>query len=436
MPSTRRSSKLIGRSAGKTTGKAARKATAPTSGAVGKATDAVVLLPDRQKPVQQGHPWIFSGAIHSLPSQVADGEIVDVIDSGGVWLARGYLNRKSQIQVRLLTWRAEEEIDDCFWQKRLTQSLARRAGMEQRSNAHRLVNGENDYLPGLIVDRYADYLVLQAGTLAIDLRKQRLAQWLLELTGCKGVIERSELALRKQEGLAEANGLLAGTAPQAPIEIVEHGMKFLVDALTGQKTGFYTDQRANRQRIASYCKGRRVLNAFSYSGAFAIHALAAGATRVTNVDTSIDALHLVERNLALNGFQAEEWSEQIADDVFEALRVWRQELQRTGDAPFDLIVLDPPKFVQHKAQMERALRGYKDINLLALQLLAPGGILATFSCSGLVSADLFQKVVFGAAVDANRPVQILEWLRQDADHPVAITFPEGEYLKGLVCRVI
>ena len=408
-----------------------------------KSANAVVRLkPTRDKPVRQGHPWIFSGAIEHISPAAADGDIVDVAAADGRWLARGYLNRRSQIQVRLLTW-AQEPIGESFWRARLSAAIAVRTtvpGMEG-TDALRLVNAENDGLPGLTVDRYADYLVMQSGTLAIDQRKEHLAGILLELTGCKGVIERSEMALRRQEGLEPAAGLLAGTAPQGPVEVTESSLRFVVDLEHGQKTGFYTDQRQNRRRFAAYCatfagaagSGPRVLNAFAYTGAFAVHALAAGADHVTNIDSSVEALELAETNLRLNGFDPDRVAEGVAGDVFSILRDWRSD----PSAPrFDMIVLDPPKFVQSQQHMERALRGYKDINLLALQLLNPGGILATFSCSGLVDAALFQKVVFGAAVDAGRTVQILEWLRQSADHPVAITFPEGEYLKGLICRVL
>ncbi|MGL4650889.1 MAG: class I SAM-dependent rRNA methyltransferase [Caldilineaceae bacterium] len=397
----------------------------------------VRLKRGREKPVRQGHPWIFSGAIEALPAADAtgapDGAIVDVMADSGEWLARGYLNRRSQIQVRILTWEREEAVDKGFWQRRIRQALTSRAPFRDESSALRLINGESDYLPGLIVDQVGEWLVLQAGTLGIDLRKQILAAMLMEATGARGLIERSELALRRQEGLAEAMGQLAGEAPPARIEVHEFGKRFLVDIAHGQKTGFYSDQRFNRQRVAAWSAGRRVLNAFSYTGAFAVHALAAGATHVTNVDSSVEALEMAEENLALNGFDVEAQAELIAGDVFQVLRDWSSE---PGGPRFDLIVLDPPKFAHSQAQLDRALRGYKDINLHALRLLNPGGILATFSCSGLVSADLFQKVVFGAAVDAlgpTRPVQILEWLRQAADHPVAITFPEGEYLKGLIC---
>ncbi len=395
---------------------------------------AVILKVNRDKPVRQYHPWIFSGAIQTLPTAAADGDIVDVHSAKGDWLARGYLNRKSQIQVRLLSWQAGETINEAFWQQRLQTAVAARQSFQasDATTAYRLINGESDYLPGLVVDRYADYLVMQVGTLGMEQHKTKLAQMLLKLTGCKGVLERSELALRRQEGLPAAAGLLAGSAPTGPIAINESGLHYLVDLEHSQKSGFYMDQRANRRRVAAYCRGGRVLDAFSYTGAFAIHALAAGAEHVVSVDSSIDALTLGEENLRLNGFDPDQQSEQIAGDLFSILRDWRDE----EIEPFDVIILDPPKFAQSQGNMDRALRGYKDINLLAMGLLKPGGILATFSCSGLVSADLFQKVVFGAAVDANRPVQILEWLRQGSDHPVALTFPEGDYLKGLICRVL
>jgi len=397
----------------------------------------VHLKHNREKPVLNRHPWIFSGAIAHIDEGHADGEIVDIHAGSGKWVARGYLNRRSQIQVRILTWERDEEIDGEFWRSRIERAVATRTGIAAQTTALRLINAESDSLPGLTVDRFGDWLVMQVGTLGIELRKQEIARLLLEVTGARGIIERSEMAVRKQEGLAEASGLLLGEKPPGRIEITENGATFLVDLLQGQKTGFYTDQRTNRQRVATYCAGKRVLNAFSYTGAFAVHALLAGARYVTNIDSSIDALEIAEQNLIRNGFD-ESWYELIAGDVFQILRDWRHESDHqspTTDHRYDVIILDPPKFASTQAQLDRALRGYKEINLGALALLNPGGVLATFSCSGLVSGELFQKVIFGAAVDAVRDAQILEWLRQDADHPVAITFPEGEYLKGLICRV-
>jgi 23S rRNA (cytosine1962-C5)-methyltransferase len=394
----------------------------------------VVIKAGREKPIIQRHPWIFSGAIHKLPNDVPNGEVVDVVDGNGNWLARGLLNRISQIQVRILTWQQDEIIDNAFWQRRLAAAVARRTPLIRAdTTAYRLINAESDYLPGLIVDRYGDHLIAQIGILGIDQRKTRLAEMLLDIAAVQSISERSDTAARRLEGLADAHGLLAGTLPPDQIEITERGLRFVVELGGGQKTGFYTDQRANRHAVARYCAGATVLNGFSYTGAFAVHALAAGALHVTNIDSSVDALEMGETHLRLNGFDPDQVTENIAGDIFQVLRDWRED----SDSPrFDVVILDPPKFAHSKPQVERALRGYKEINMLGLHLLKPGGILATFSCSGLVSADLFQKVVFGAAVDVGRDVQILEWRRQDADHPVAITFPEGEYLKGLICRVL
>lgn len=411
--------------------------TQPRATARAASTAATVRLKaGREKPVIQRHPWIFSGAIAALPDTAENGAIVDVLDAAGAWLARGYLNRASQIQVRLLTWNPDEAIDANFWRRRLAASIDRRKPLlsSGKTNACRLVYAENDYLPGLIVDRYADYLVMEAGTLTIDRHKEMLAQELLALTGCRGVIERSDTAARRLEGLDEAGGLLAGEQPPDQVEIHEHGMRFVVDLADGQKTGFYLDQRENRQRMAPLCAGGRVLNGFSYTGAFAVAALKAGAAHVTNIDGSIEALELAEENLRRNGFDPDTQSENLAGDIFQILRDWRETGPPGG--PFDVVILDPPKFAHSRGQVERALRGYKDINLQALPLIAPGGYLVTFSCSGLVSADLFQKVIFAAAIDAGRDLQIIAGLRQAADHPVAITFPEGEYLKGLICRVL
>jgi 23S rRNA (cytosine1962-C5)-methyltransferase len=397
--------------------------------------NAILLKPGREKPVQQGHPWVFSGAIRHLPDSHPDGAIVDVHAHDGQWLARGYLNRRSQIQVRLLTWQREEAVDEAFWRARIRRAMAGRAGLYQpgHQDGVRLINGESDGLPGLVVDRMADYLVMQVGTLGMDQRKQMLAALLLTESGCQGVVERSDLSLRSQEGLTDATGILAGTAPPQTVIIREAGLAFEVDLLQGQKTGFYLDQRLNRQAVARYCLGKRVLNAFAYTGGFGIHALAQGAQHITNLDSSGEALALGEANLARNGFGPDQ-ATSVAGDAFEVLRFWRYEEEARGN--FDVIVLDPPKFANTKRQVDGALRGYKDINRLAFELLAPGGILATFSCTGLVDADLFQKVIFAAAVDAGREVQILEWLHQPPDHPVALSFPEGAYLKGLITRVV
>ncbi len=392
----------------------------------------LTLKPGREKSVRNRHPWLFSGAIDRIHSDARDGEIVDAHSHAGQWLARGYLNRRSQIQVRLLSWRLDEAIDEGFWRGRLQRAIAGRAALaaDPQTNAYRLVHAESDGLPGLVVDRYGDWLVVQALTLGVERAKPLLTRLLVELCQPAGIVERSDVDVREKEGLRPSLGMLHGAAPDGPVEIVEHGHRFLVDLLAGQKTGFYLDQRENRLRVAAYCRDARVLNAFSYSGGFAVYALAAGARHVTNLDSSLEALELAERNLALNGFDPNTQAEGVAGDVFQVLRDWRATKER-----FDIIILDPPKFAHSQQQVEKAARAYKDINLLAMQLLQPGGVLANFSCSGLVSADLFQKIVFGASVDAGRDAQVIERLSQGPDHPVLLSFPEGEYLKGLVCRV-
>jgi 23S rRNA (cytosine1962-C5)-methyltransferase len=391
----------------------------------------VVLKRGRAKPVLNRHPWIFSGAIKRVEGEVADGEVVVVADYRGRFLARGYLNRCSQIAVRLLTWDEGEVIGRDFWRRRLERAVASRQALadDPSTDAYRLVNAESDLLPGLVVDRYDDYLVVQFLTLGIERWKTELVGLMADLLKPRGIYERSDVEVREKEGLAEVSGLLHGEEPPDLVEVTENGHRFLVDMKTGHKTGFYLDQRENRQKLTRYCPGQEVLNCFAYTGAFAVYAAAAGAWRITNVESSAEALELARRNVALNGFAARD-DEYVEGDVFQVLREYRDQ-GRT----FDLIILDPPKFAYSQHQVQSACRGYKDINLLAMQIIAPGGILFTFSCSGLVSPDLFQKVLFGASVDARRDVQIIEKLSQASDHPILLTFPESEYLKGFVCRV-
>jgi 23S rRNA (cytosine1962-C5)-methyltransferase len=394
----------------------------------------VVLKRGREKPVLNRHPWIFSGAIKRIEGDVADGEVVMVADYRGRFLAQGYLNRHSQITVRLLTWDEGEVVGEDFWRRRLERACASRQALadDPSTNAYRLVNAESDLLPGLVLDRYGDYLVVQFLTLGIDRWKPELVSLVADSLKPRGIYERSDVEVRKKEGLAQVSGLLHGEEPPDLLEITENGHRFLVDIKAGHKTGFYLDQRENRQKLTKYCRGKEVLNCFAYTGAFAVYAAAAGAGRITNVESSAEALELARRNVALNGFidRNDEGFAYVEGDVFQVLREYRDQ-GRT----FDLIILDPPKFAYSQDQVESACRGYKDINLLAMQIIAPGSILFTFSCSGLVSPDLFQKVLFGASVDAGRDVQIIEKLSQSSDQPILLTFPESEYLKGLVCRV-
>ena len=386
----------------------------------------------REKPVLKRHPWLFSGAIQRVEGEPGAGDLVQVVAGNGRFLAVVLYNPHSQIQGRILTWQ-EEAIDEAFWRSKIERALRHRAllNLEPATTAYRLINAEADGLPGLVVDKYGDFLVMQCLAFGVDGRKQMLSDLLAELVQPKGIIERSDVDVRKKEGLPQVTGLLWGEEPAAEIAIRENGHQFGVDLLTGHKTGFYLDQRDNRTAVCQphHVANKHILNAFAYTGGFAVYAAAQGAATIINVDSSIPALEQAERNMVLNGFERSQ-DEYIAGDVFEVLRYYREEGQQ-----FDMIILDPPKFVHGRRDLERASRGYKDLNLQALHLLRPGGVLATFSCSGLVSADLFQKVAFGAAVDAGRDVQIMQYLSQPADHPVLLSFPESAYLKGLLCRV-
>jgi 23S rRNA (cytosine1962-C5)-methyltransferase len=399
--------------------------------------DTVVLKKGREKPIRNRHPWIFSGAIQRIEGEVEDGDLVRVADHQGRYLATGYLNRRSQIVVRLLTWDEGEPVDGDFWRRRLARAMAGRARLaaEPATTAYRLVHAEADGLPGLVVDRYGDWLVVQCLTLGMARRRDEIVALLAEpaplteydFSPPLGIYARDDADVRRKEGLPLERGLLWGAEPPDLVEIVEHGHRFLVDVKRGHKTGFYLDQRENRLRAAAYCGDAAVLNAFAYTGGFGIYAGRAGARSVVHIDSSAGALALAEDNLTLNECAPQEM---VAGDVFQVLRGYRDE----GRA-FDLVILDPPKFATSQAQVVDASRGYKDVNLLAMHLLRPGGWLVTFSCSGLVSADLFQKIVFGASLDAGRDVQIVERLSQGPDHPVLLTFPQSAYLKGLVCRV-
>ncbi len=392
----------------------------------------LILKSKRDHSVRQRHPWIFSGAIACLDDVAEDGNLVDVFASGGEWLARGYLNRRSQIVVRLLTWEREQIIDNGFWRERLKQAIAGRAALvgDPRTTAFRIVNSESDGWPGFIVDRYGDWLVVQALTLGMEQAKEELVGVLVDvLDDVRGVYERSDADVREKEGLDPVTGVLSGEEPPDWVEILENGYRFLVDVKRGHKTGFYLDQRENRARLPAFCDGAEVLNAFAYTGAFGVYALAGSAANVVNVDTSPDALALAERQVELNGFDARRVAGEAAD-VFARLRAYR-----AASRQFDVIVLDPPRFAASRSHIKRASRGYKDINWIALQLLRCGGVLFTFSCSGLVPRELFQKIIFGAVLDAGRDVQIVGQLSQASDHPIALTFPEAAYLKGLICRV-
>jgi 23S rRNA (cytosine1962-C5)-methyltransferase len=386
-----------------------------------------VLHEDRIRTVYRRHPWVYSRAIRRFSGAPQAGDIVTLVSEEGKFLARGMWNEQSSIRLRVITWE-DEAITPAFWEGRLKQALALR-GPIPPGQARRLVNAENDYLPGLIVDQYGEWLVLQALTAGIEREKTLLAEILQGLTGARGVYERSDSDARSREGLGLAEGPLWGEAPPDLIEIQENGRAFAVDIRIGHKTGFYLDQRENRRLLADFIPaGARVLNTFCYTGGFSVYAQAAGAGEVLSVDSSAEALNLAAQNLEKNGGTAEGL---IQADVFQQLRHYQKNKER-----FDVIVLDPPKFAKKAEQLAQAIRGYQDINRLAWELLRPGGLLMTYSCSGAMTADLFRKVVFGTLEDVGRDAQVLQQLSAPSDHPVALTFPEGEYLKGLLCRAL
>lgn len=375
---------------------------------------------------------MFSGAVGEVLGDPAPGSTVEIISASGEFLGQAAYSPVSQIRARVWTWERDETVDAAFFRRRLARAVKSREGLDTESNAYRLVHAESDGLPGIVIDKYGDLIVLQCLTQGAEFWRETLIQQIDELIEPAAIWERSDADVRKLEGLEPRSGLLRSRSPysQQDIEITEHGLNFQVDFQSGHKTGFYLDQRANRLIARGFSWGREVLDCFSYTGGFAVNVLKAGANSVILLDDSVDALNQAGKNIALNGLDAGK-CEFINGDAFQVLRRFRDEARQ-----FDMVILDPPKFAPTKAQAERAARGYKDINLLALKLLRPEGILITFSCSGGVDASLFQKIVAGAALDAGVDARILGRLSQGPDHPIALNFPEGEYLKGLIIEKI
>ncbi len=390
---------------------------------------AVVLKGGRDTTVRARHPWVFSGAVQRVEGRPEAGATVDLLAANGDFLGRGAWSPQSQIVVRLWTV-ADETIDAAFFARRLRQALEyrRQLGITGRSSGYRLINAESDGLPGLVADVYGDWLVLQILTVGAELWRQTLADAMMELLPLKGVYERSDVEVRGKEGLAARTGPVRGEPPPQRLPIEEDGRNYLVDPLHGHKTGFYLDQRDNRSLLQQFAADRSLLNCFAYTGGFAIAGLRGGARHVVNVEASQPALNLALENLRANGLEVGA-AEQVCGDVFQVLRGYRAEGRQ-----FDMVVLDPPKFADSRKRLPKAARGYKDINLLGWQLLRPGGLLFTFSCSGLMDSGLFQKIVADAAADAGCDARILRRLQQGDDHPTRLAFPEGHYLKGLLCQ--
>jgi len=389
---------------------------------------ALILKPGREKSLLRRHPWVFSGAIDRVAGRPATGDTVAIRAASGAFLAWAAHSPQSQIRARVWSWNEGASIDESLVGERVADAIARRKALANATDAVRLVHGEADELPGVVCDRYGEVAVFQFSSAGADRWREPIVDAVLAETGCRTAYERSDLDVRQLEGLSPRSGVLRGELAAAGVEIVEHGLRYGVDVVRGQKTGFYLDQRANRDRVRALAAGGDVLNCFCYTGGFTLNSLAGGARSVLSVDSAGAALALARENACRNGFTSAR-AEWLEADVFAALRGLRDAGRR-----FDLIVLDPPKFAPTAAHAPKAARAYKDINLLALKLARPGGLLVTFSCSGGVSPELFQKIVAGAAADAGAVTQMLERLQADADHPVLLSFPEGEYLKGLVLR--
>ncbi len=388
----------------------------------------LTLKAGRERSLLRRHPWIFSGAVAGMDAGISSGATVDILSSAGECLARAFVSPQSQIRARVWTF-DDEPVDADFFRNRIRTALAlcRTWRLSETTDAIRLFYAESDGIPGLIVDRYGGALVMQCLTAGVEAWREMLADILLEETGCTGIFERSDSDVRELEGLPPRVGLLRGTLSSFLFPILENGLQFNVDLASGHKTGFYLDQRDNRRQVRQLAKGREVLDCFCYPGGFSVNALAGGARSVQAVDVSLEALGMAQENVRLNDLPAGQM-QVMEGDVFQVLRRFRDERRS-----FDMVILDPPKFAPTSAQVEKASRGYKDINLLAFKLLRPAGLLVTFSCSGGVDAGLFQKIVASAALDAGVEAKIVQHLTQAADHPVALNFPEGTYLKGLVC---
>lgn len=393
----------------------------------------LILKPGKERTVMRRHPWIFEGFVERLDGRARPGDTVDVIAHNGRRLGRAAWSPHSQIRARLWSFDPDETIDHAFFKRRVAAAVAARAALPELRGQQglRLIHAESDGLPGVIADRYGDTVVLQLNSAGGEKWRDALVAAVLQATGCARVFERSDSEVRSLEGLQARTGFLHGDAPDGPVAIEEHGIRLEVDIRGGHKTGFYLDQRENRLLVRALAEGRSVLNCFCYTGGFSLQALAGGAKQVLSIDSSGPALDAARRNLALNPQLPAARAEWRDADVFEELRA----LKKIG-ACFDLIILDPPKFAPSAAHADRAARAYKDINLLGFRLLNPGGLLMTYSCSGGVGLELFQKIVAGAAGDAGADARILRRLSAAADHPAALAFPEGEYLKGLLCQAV
>ncbi len=391
---------------------------------------SILLSKGKEKAVLQRHPWIFSGALQSIKGKPKNGELVQVCDFNGLFLAYGYYNDESRVAVRLLSWDQSVLPDEAWYRQRIQKAIASRKHLLTENNdTCRLLFSESDYLPGLIVDKYGDYLAVQILTSGIEEMKPVILDELQKLTGVKGIFDKSDVKARAHDGLPETDGLLWGNLPPEFVEVKENGIRYHINIVSGQKSGFYCDQRYNRALLAQYVYGKSVLDCFSYSGGFSLNAMANGAEEVTAVDSSALAIETFYQNITLNGFNDRK-HHAIQSDVNKQLRVFK-----ANNEKFDVVVLDPPKYAPSRSALNKAARAYKDLNRLGMQVLKEGGLLATFSCSGAMDMETFKNIIAWAALDAGKEVQVIHQFHQPEDHPVRVSFPEGEYLKGLLCRV-
>lgn len=395
--------------------------------------NSLILKKNKEKSLQRRHPWVYDTAVQRVEGSPVSGETVAIRAADGRFLAWAAYSPASTLRARCWSFREDEAIDEIWFEEKIRNAVSAREALRKRTSAVRLIFGEADQLPGLIVDQYGDFLVTQFQSAGVEAHRDLIADLLIKTTGARGIFDRSDAATRRREGLELRTGLLRGEEPPAEIEVVEDGVRYGVDVRVGHKTGFYIDQRESRltAQLAAeafrrkHGRGMRALNCFCYTGGFSLALLKGGADEVVSVDSSQEALKMAERNAQRNGF-APERAKWVCDDVFDALRRYRDAGEK-----FDLVILDPPKFASSHYHVDRAARAYKDINLNGLRLLAPGAELFTFSCSGAIDVELFQKIVAGAVIDARVNAWAVGRFGGGEDHPLLMTYPEGEYLKGL-----
>jgi len=391
----------------------------------------VILKKGKEKAILHKHPWVFSGAIEHVKGKPANGDIVKLVDAKGAFMAYGFYNDQSRVALRLLEWDENVVIDEQWFRAKVAEAVASRNDVlvDGVTNTCRLIFSESDYLPGLIVDKYAGHLAVQVLTSGMEKMMPVIIDELQRLLSPESIFDKSDASSRNHEGMETLNTALTLNHPPERVEVKENGIVYNINIAEGQKSGFYCDQRDNRKIVAAYAKGKKVLDCFSYTGGFTLNSLQNGAASVTAVDSSALATDTLKENVLLNKFEADKVTT-ITSDVNKQLRIFKD----AGEL-FDIVVLDPPKYAPSRSSLDKASRAYKDLNRLGMLLLNKGGLLATYSCSGAMNMETFKQVLAWAALDAGKQVQFIHQFCQPEDHPVRASFPEGEYLKGLLCRV-